>query len=598
MPKRKTVKEKRNLRFTAVLIVILVSALFAYLASNAKAENSINIDIEREYDGQLAVIENGQQILKIRVSAYLAISYAGVISSSSINGKLQVFFDNNWKQEIAFSDPQISLSGQKYALTSLNLTNTQIQSWAMQFGSHTLKFLVPSGTTLSVTFTDGKQETKTYSAASVTLTLSVQSDSGIIIANISVESGSELPSSTILFADDFGRHNFHAWTGFDTSDAGASITISSTKAYDGAYSAKSTRDGNVANQWARLRRNYGSLHKEISLEARVLISNLPSSEGQVCLLTLNHDNVEFCSELVFARFGESVSCYLSYYKNGDMNYIWDIPAPTPNVWTHYKLHFKSDTDGRIELYVGDVLAANDSGFDSSGVGGANQIILNRFGVGTFAMDTYFDAVVVTVPEDIEPLSNENLAEIPDDWGLTYGNGQQIIFLDYSVVRTFGKPSIRLEPHTSNDVNTARECDGIWYSINPGDRIVAKCWMKTDSSTPQENADIYHGARIGLDFYAHTSQGYGILEGPGHPQNGQEHIDGMVMWNTPEWTLKTWDFIVPTTYYTQVWTGAGGVVTCGPVQVEDVVLWMQAMQVNDGTAIGRAWFADAELYINP
>ena len=197
MKKKKRVrrKQKRHLGkigVAAIVVGVLVFALFSYFTSTAKAENSIGIDVQREYGGQLAVIENGQQILKIRVSAYLAISYAGIINSSSINGKIQVYIDSILKQEIYFNNPQILISGQKYALASLNLTDAQIQAWASQFGQHTLRFVVPKGATLTVMFKDGKQETKTYDEASAIMYLNVESDSGITVADITFETGSEI----------------------------------------------------------------------------------------------------------------------------------------------------------------------------------------------------------------------------------------------------------------------------------------------------------------------------------------------------------------------------------------------------------------------
>jgi hypothetical protein len=192
-----------------------------------------------------------------------------------------------------------------------------------------------------------------------------------------------------------------------------------------------------------------------------------------------------------------------------------------------------------------------------------------------------------------PARNVNLAVIPKDWWLTFGPGPQIIYLDYSVIRTLGNPSIRLEPHTANDVNVARECDGTWYPTKPGDHIVAKCWIKTDSSTLAENADPYHGGRIGIDLYGPKGDGtITILDG--YPHGGQEHLDSMVHWNTSVWTLRTWDIIIPSTVYTKDVTGR----TIPPTPITQFVLWMQAMQVNDGTARGNVWFADAELYINP
>jgi hypothetical protein len=190
-----------------------------------------------------------------------------------------------------------------------------------------------------------------------------------------------------------------------------------------------------------------------------------------------------------------------------------------------------------------------------------------------------------------PSSNVNLAVIPDDWELTYGSGPQIIHLDYNVAYD-GDVSIRLDPHTSSDVNTNRECDGTWYDVKPGDHIVASVWILVGDSSTGDTSP-YDGARLGMDMYAHTSQGYGEVDG--YPQTSQEHIDGMVDWGTNTWTQKTLDITIPSTYYTSVVIGGTTTETCNPVQVDSFVLWLQVLQPTDG---GLAWFANAVLYINP
>jgi len=190
----------------------------------------------------------------------------------------------------------------------------------------------------------------------------------------------------------------------------------------------------------------------------------------------------------------------------------------------------------------------------------------------------------------------NLALIPDDWSLTYGDGPQIIHLDYNVTHN-GNVSIRLDPHTSNDVNTASECDGTWYSVKPGDHIVAKVWIKTSSGTPQEAADPLSGARLGMDLYGVDSNYPGdICIVDNKPNTYDEHVATMVRFGTSNWTLRTWDIIVPATYYTQD-LGTGN--TINPVQICSFVLWLQLCQWPGSTpATTQAWFADAELYINP
>lgn len=191
-------------------------------------------------------------------------------------------------------------------------------------------------------------------------------------------------------------------------------------------------------------------------------------------------------------------------------------------------------------------------------------------------------------------SNVNLAVIPDHWELTYGGGPQIIYLDYSVTRSVS-PSIRLEPHVEGvDINTARECDGTWYNVVPGDHIVARCWMKTTESGFGDT-NPFSGARIGFDFYGdqnlpHNGQLNGVAS-PTYPQTDQGVLDNYVHWGTSNWTQRTIEFIVPATVIS-IWDGQPHVVT-------SIVMWLQVWSgTYGGTDPGKAWFADAELYINP
>ena len=197
----------------------------------------------------------------------------------------------------------------------------------------------------------------------------------------------------------------------------------------------------------------------------------------------------------------------------------------------------------------------------------------------------------------------NLGVIPTDWGnydpdpsrwKGYGSDPQIVFLDTSVERTPGHPSIwHRYPHTSADMNSARECDGRWILVKPGDHIVFKCWERTSpAQNPVYNNDLDHGSRIGIDFYhdngdgTTTNLGIGALVNglgsdtvtiPGYPHLSSAGSN--VPCNTPAWTQQIIDFIVPDGY-----------------NINQIAPWMQMRPEQGDTAQG--WFADAELYINP
>jgi hypothetical protein len=205
--------------------------------------------------------------------------------------------------------------------------------------------------------------------------------------------------------------------------------------------------------------------------------------------------------------------------------------------------------------------------------------------------------------------NANLAVIPEDWEQAYGSGPQIYSLDYNVVHTPGKPSFRLGPHTSADVNQYREIDGTWYACKPGDHIRLTVWIKTSPSGGNVSPEQYApGGRIGLDIYARTSKGMGILcltpdartqmGYPGWYYDAKlaSAVNGFywVPWNR-DWTQVGWDFIVPSDYCTGMTSPGMVVVEVDPVQIQFFVPILDARPVGDS---GTVWFADAELYINP
>jgi hypothetical protein len=195
--------------------------------------------------------------------------------------------------------------------------------------------------------------------------------------------------------------------------------------------------------------------------------------------------------------------------------------------------------------------------------------------------------------DENDLVTTNLAPIPDGWDLTYKSGPQIIAIDYDVAHD-GSYSIRMDPHTQADFNTARECNTGWFAVKPGDHIIFRCWMKTSSAANPANNDNpnYGGARIGIDLYGKDCIIYS------HPTAGAECYASFVPFGS-DWTLKTWDFVVPDTYFdaNMNWGdpdyGVPGSIP--PQQVIGAIAWMGVLPVNEA---GIGWFSDAELYIIP
>jgi len=205
------------------------------------------------------------------------------------------------------------------------------------------------------------------------------------------------------------------------------------------------------------------------------------------------------------------------------------------------------------------------------------------------------------------MSCDNFAVIPDDWriGETWCAPT---FLDYSVLHN-GHPSIRMEkgsdPSKPREILAADKTQSDWcIRVKPGDHIVFKVWMKTSASTIGDNSP-YSGVRCGIDFYAPAGDGtegtyitgtatpYGETWTPsgGFPVNQKLNY---VNWGS-DWQQRTMDFIVQNQYYTDPFTSNPGQL----MTPDRIIPWIQVWSDTYGNADnGIAWFADAELYINP
>jgi hypothetical protein len=207
-------------------------------------------------------------------------------------------------------------------------------------------------------------------------------------------------------------------------------------------------------------------------------------------------------------------------------------------------------------------------------------------------------------------SANNLVPIPRAWssstiGGTASTSNSIggvanVILDNGVLHN-GNPSIRLDPIGSTP-NYAREVDAPWLNIKPGDHIVFSCWIKTSASS-YGDTNPYSGARIAIDFYANgyitawQSLGQCVWDSSGNDIGAKTTY---VNWNK-DWTLIVMDFVIPATVPANgAFVGWGTQYSAGQMVVPTAIIpWMQVWSSTYGaTDSGKAWFADATLYINP
>ena len=206
------------------------------------------------------------------------------------------------------------------------------------------------------------------------------------------------------------------------------------------------------------------------------------------------------------------------------------------------------------------------------------------------------------PSPTYPTTANNLATMPTKWWVDR-EGQKI---DNTVTYN-GKSSIRLDPTSSWGNNPARECVGPWIAIKPGDHVVYTCWIKITASGKGDTS-LFSGARLGIDFYDSTNRITGLMsstwEGVTYngianwPSSAAGEAANYVHWGTQGWVQRRIDFIVP-------WSmpgdggsiggsshGYGTYVPCGMLPT------IQVWGTYGSTDPGQAWFADAQIYVNP
>lgn len=175
---------------------------------------------------------------------------------------------------------------------------------------------------------------------------------------------------------------------------------------------------------------------------------------------------------------------------------------------------------------------------------------------------------------------------------------QITFLDTNVLFN-GQPTIRIDKHHDGvDPNIYNELDlPMIHGIKAGDHILMKIWMKTDNLPNYvynpNDWTTWGGARMVVDYYDDQGPIWSVANSNGAiPQSDESVRDNYVVWNTPSWTQRTIELIVPQS-----------MLACYPPQTvrtpTAIVLTIQRLNPNNNPiAEGSVWFGGPELYINP
>lgn len=395
--------------------------------------------------------------------------------------------------------------------------------------------------------------------------------------------------ATVFFADNFEWYDVGPWSGTLTSNG--FITLDATNSHHGKNNLNATTKGDngYAEYYAYLNSSLSTAFSRFYI--KFLSINLPNSSS-LTVIDLGDKSGGYRLRCGISNINGTIYWTLTTRENWSDTITYGNHTPTTDDW--YCVGLKRDVIGSSEvLYVNGQTEANSTNIITTN---SNTISTGILPDSPANNKVAIDDIVVADSYVGPETENSNLAIVPDDFGTQYGLGAQIIHLDYNVTHKGDNGiSIRLDPHTDNDVNYNRECDANWMPIHPSDHIVFRCWIKTSSAqNPAHNGDVtYGGGRIGIDFAGQGIHIYTVPRTNVDPWGplGDYGPNGWVPFGS-DWTYRQWDIIVPDTFFTKNdYTGE----PCSPRQIDYFGAWIQVMP---WTEQGVAWFADAELCINP
>ena len=166
----------------------------------------------------------------------------------------------------------------------------------------------------------------------------------------------------------------------------------------------------------------------------------------------------------------------------------------------------------------------------------------------------------------------------------------------TIITYWGQETFRVEPDRTSTVNSGADHWG--PTIKPGDHIIMSVWIKTGGVDPVS----YAGGRMGFDVYGSEARITGV-------HSVQQASDGCRTWTGidenyvhwgSDWTRRSWDFIVPSTYISD---GGSSQISKNYAQGQAVtpvtiVPWIQVWGINYPNDVYTCWFSGYTLNINP
>lgn len=218
----------KNNSMIAVAIILLLSVslivgVLVWKTHGQESELSFNWYI-RYADGStspLSIFYEGKEINSIYVNVLMDLQVTGTVESINFEGDIITKYDGNQRKINTMSFPQSPNSDGFYVLGSESVIESELNQWSSAVGSHLLTFETTENATLTVHFSDGDTQFKTFASASASVTLNRNTDNSIDVADIIIDAGTEGSSQTLTTLG-----ILYGWSGYPRTYSGTYTTNS------------------------------------------------------------------------------------------------------------------------------------------------------------------------------------------------------------------------------------------------------------------------------------------------------------------------------------------------------------------------------------
>ena len=202
------------------------------------------------------------------------------------------------------------------------------------------------------------------------------------------------PNPEYLFQDSFESGDFSAWTGTEVS-TGETMSVVSTVAHHGSYSAEGVFDGSTNDEYARC---YKDITAQSTIFTRLYFRTnvTPPDSGDMLQFIRYSAAGNWIGDGGIYNDAGTLKAYARYYAGGIQTITGDPITVNTDTWYCLELKFVIDgVNGEIRLWLDGTEVLTATGLDTDDRGNISRVYAGPTGWSMGTVTAYVDCVVVS-----------------------------------------------------------------------------------------------------------------------------------------------------------------------------------------------------------